>query len=56
MTVLSTQELLLINGGSEETYAAGKEAGQKVRAFLDDFALAYTIASIVALVVFKVKV
>lgn len=56
MTELSTQELLLINGGSEETYASGKEAGQKVREFLDDFALAYTVASIACLIIFKVKI
>lgn len=36
MKELSNQELLLINGGSEETYAAGKEAGQLFRELLDE--------------------
>ena len=56
MTTLTLQEMTLINGGSQETYEAGKAAGQKVRDILDDAALAYTIVSIAVLLIFKIKV
>lgn len=56
MTELTSQELLLINGGSQETYQNGKAAGEKVREFLDDAALAWFICEVAALVIFKVKI
>lgn len=56
MVELTSQELILVNGGSQETYEAGQAAGQKVRDFLDDASLAYFIASIAIFAIFKVKI
>lgn len=51
MEELSLSELILINGGSQETYAKGVKDGENVRAFLDD--LLFLVGVVGLLVIFK---
>jgi len=56
MKELTFTELISIDGGSEATRAAGKEAGAAARDFFDDACTAWTIVSIAAFLIFKVPV
>ena len=47
MEELTFNELILFNGGSQETYEAGQKAGEKVRDFIDDCGALITIISVV---------
>lgn len=56
MEELTVFELLSINGGSEQSYENGKAAGQKVREIIDEIPDAYFWASMLCLVLFRVKI
>lgn len=56
MENLTFDEIVTINGGSQETYEAGQAAGQKARDFVDDLSVAYAIASVLIFCIFKVKI
>lgn len=47
MRELDLNELVSINGGSQETYNAGHEAGKEVRTMVDNAALLWMILTIV---------
>lgn len=56
MEELTVKELLSINGGSQESYENGREVGAQIRETIDQIPNAYFWASLIVLVVFKVKI